>query len=733
MNRISRELARAPALSSVGNRDFPPGLGQGHGAAEARVRRGRFVTAALTALACVCAAIATPAPARADSLNTIVVTATRTPEPEGRIPIDISVVSARTLRALDAHDMASALSLVPGVQAPSGGDAGPSSAVPAFWGLHEFDAFLLVVDGVPWGGAFNPAIPSLDMTDVERIEVMKGAAPVMFGATSFVGVVQVLHYPAGQASNQADFSYGAYGSVRGSASVVLPRVGSYRESLAIDGKRLGFADGRESVADERALYRSAVDMGGGTLRIDANLSFVSDVPPSPVIRSGATLTSLTPINANFNPADARIDENAYRLSLDYSHPTPLGPWEARLSYAYSKVTDIRAFLHPDLTGAADTQNQHRLIEDGYLDTHLDIRDSRRAHVLVGADLLYGRGVQRTLNGNGAYTVPLDGSVVPPPTWSSPPDEIGALDDKRLFAGQYAQLDIRPDARWDIVAGARLNEAYEHKDSSDLTRPPPLFLSRTAGKTIVKPAETVGVSYRAWRSGRDQTRVYADYRRTFKPAAIDFGPDYTPALLSPETAVSYETGVKGDALDGRVYYQLEAFQLDFSNLVVSTASGALANAGGERLRGTALELHYNPSKALQVIATAAYHEATYTRYLFFDGVSTVNVAGRELPLSAHLLASAGVIYAPPHGLSASIVGQYVGRRFLDEENTAAVGGFATVRAHVGYAWGRYSVSLDGTNLANRRPPVTASEFGSESFYLLPARMLWVRIGYHLEPW
>lgn len=698
---------------------------------QAPVKRGGSFTAAVAAVACVCAALATPS--RADSLHTIVVTATRTPEPEGRIPIDISVVSGKTLRALDAHDMASALGLVPGVEAPSGGDAGPSSAVPAFWGLHEFDAFLLVVDGVPWGGAFNPAISSLDMTDVKRIEVMKGAAPVMYGATSFVGVVQVLHYPAGQASNQAEVSYGTYGSLRGSASLVLPRIGSYRQSLAIDGKRLGFADGRESVTDERGLYRSAVEVGGGTLRIDANLSFVSDVPPSPVIRSGTALTPLTPINANFNPADARINENAYRLSLDYSHPTPLGPWQARISYAYSKVTDIRAFLHPDLTGAADTQNQHRLIEDGYLDTHLEIKASRRAHVLLGADLLYGRGVQRTLNGNGAYTVPLDGSVVPPPTWTVPPNEIGALDDKRLFAGQYAQLDIRPDGRWDIVAGVRLNEAHEHKYSSDLTRPPPLLLSRTVSKTIVKPAEMAGVSYRLWRSGADEARLYADYRQTFKPAAIDFGPDYTPALLSPETADSYEAGLKGEALDGRLSYQFEAFQLNFSNLVVSTPSGTLANAGGERLRGTELELHFDPSKALQVVATAAYHDATYTRYLFSDGVSTVNVAGRELPLSPHLLASAGVIYAPPHGLRVSIVGQYVGRRFLDEENTAAVGGFATLHAHVGYAWGRYSVALDGTNLTNRRPPVTASEFGSESFYLLPARMLWVKIGYHLDQW
>src|SRR5215469_15828700 len=99
-------------------------------------------------------------------LSVVTVTATRIPEPIDQIPATISVVSGEELRARAAQDMASALSLVSGVEAPAGGDAGPSSAVPSFWGLREFDAFLLVMDEVPWGGAFNPAITTLNLNDV---------------------------------------------------------------------------------------------------------------------------------------------------------------------------------------------------------------------------------------------------------------------------------------------------------------------------------------------------------------------------------------------------------------------------------------------------------------------------------------------------------------------------------------------------------------------------------------
>lgn len=670
--------------------------------------------------------------ADSESLQTVVVTGTRTPEALDRVPLDISVVSGAEIGLQDARDMASALSLVPGVEAPAGGDAGPSSAVPSLWGLHEFDAFLLVVDGVPWGGAFNPMITTLDMNDVQRIEVLKGAAPVMFGATAFVGVVHAIHYPAGQAANEIDVATGSYGSARGSASLVLPTLGDYRQSLAADGQSLGFADRRENVSNGRFLYRGALDVGPGDLTIDADLIIVRDVPPSPIIRVGSALTTLTPINANFNPADARIDQNEYHLSLGYSRLVSLGQWDTLVSVAHSDITDVRAFLHPDLSGTADSQDQDRHIDDDYVDTHLTSLPWSSTALIVGADLLYGLGKQTTLNGNSGYTVPLDGSVLPPPASQIAVNEVGMLNDQRIFAGQYMQLDWKPDARWDVIAGLRLNETDEHKVSSDFTSLPPVLLSETASRADVRPTETAGVSYRAWKADADELVLYADYRNVFKPSALDFGPDYTPDVLAPETAQSYECGLKGAADGGRLSFQAEAFQLDFHNLVVPTPSGALANAAGERLRGVELEGRWQATPDLAMEANFAYHVARYTQYLFVEPATGAgdNVAGDQLPLAPRLLASAGLLYMPPRGLNATMVVTYMGRRYLDEENTAPVNGYATLAATLGYRLGPYSVALEGTNLTNARPPVTSSEFGSESFYLLNARMVWLRASFKL---
>ncbi|MBV8495911.1 MAG: TonB-dependent receptor, partial [Gammaproteobacteria bacterium] len=642
-------------------------------------------------------------------LSEVVITATRIPEPVDQVPADLTLVGARELRARDPWDMAAALSLVPGVEAPAGGDAGPSSAVPAFWGLHEFDAFLLVVDEVPWGGAFNPAITTLDLNDLERIEVLKGAAPVMYGATSFVGVVHALHYPAGAATDAADVAFGSYGSVRGSAAFALPRQGGYRQSLAADGESLGFADAREKVADGRLLYRGALDLGAGQLRLDANVSIVRDVPPSPVVRQGAALTTRTPLDANFNPADAALNEDKYQFALGYTRPTAWGTWDTLVSLSHSHVDDVRAFLHSDLSGAADTQNQNRRILDDYFDTHLAREVSGDTTLIVGTDLLYGYGRQPTLNGNSAYTVPLDGSALPPPTSRLPVNETGLVSDRRRFAGQYAQLDWKPDVHWDFVAGLRLNETDEQKFSSDLTRPPftPVvqFSAETARRKDLRLTETLGISERLFASGRDEAVFYADYRNAFKPSALDFGPDYQPAVLLPESARSYELGLKGAAAQGRLTWQAELFRLDFTNLVVATESGFLTNAAGERLQGTELEARYALRGDLALAASYAYHDARFTRYLFFDtgSGSYVDVGGRDLPLSPHSLASTGLLYDPPRGLAATLVASYVGRRYLDEENVAPAGGFTRLDATLGYRLGRYQLSLEGVNVTDQRPP------------------------------
>ena len=101
---------------------------------------------------------------------------------------------------------------------------------------------------------------------------------------------------------------------------------------------------------------------------------------------------------------------------------------------------------------------------------------------------------------------------------------------------------------------------------------------------------------------------------------------------------------------------------------------------------------------------------------------VALAGHELTLSPHLLCAAALLFAPPSGPGGSLVATYVGRRYLDLANQAPTPAYLIVDATIGYRVGLYVASLTATNLFNRRPPVTQSEFGDSSYYLLPGRRL-----------
>ena len=692
------------------------------------LRRGPLAVAILGALF---SAGATADPVAAERQD-VQVTATRLPAPTDLIPASITVVSGADLRARGVSELRSALALVTGVDAAPGGDAGPSSSVPSLWGLHEFDAFLLVVDGIPWGGAFNPALPILDLHDVERIEVMKGPAPVMYGATSFVGVIQVVRYTAGASSDEVRFAVRSQSGGAFDLATALPEVGDLKQSLVLglDRNRL---TGRDQGTDRgHVLYRGAEPLGGGTATLDAEYTAQTQLPTSPVVRTDTGLETLTPLDANLNPADAGIVEHRTRLTLGYSHALPVGEWDTRLSYTRSSVHDIRGFVRPELAigndgNNADGFNQIRTIDDAWFDSFLAIPLARGVDLTAGLDWLYGRGLQQSYN--FAYVAALDGSAVPPQSDSRHVDEVNSLRNTRNFGGIYTQLNWAPTDAVTVLAGLRLNHTEEqqysaHVDTIDSTA----SFSGSDLRTATRLSGSAGATLRLWGSAAsgEQGRFFVDYRNTFKPAAIDFGPDVNVRVLTPEQAGGFEAGLRGKTLGGRLEWEVAAFSLDFANLVVSTVDSngkrILANAGTERFEGIEGELRWHLSTDLLFNGAFSYHDARFGYTQEAEDGAIVQLKGHQLNMSPHDMGSVGLLYAPQGGLQASVQVAYIGRRFLDRLNTIPVGGYETVDVLLGYRLDRYTFSVNARNLTDRRVPVSGSEFGNQAFYLLPARQL-----------
>ncbi len=657
--------------------------------------------------------------------ETIQVVATREAEPVDPVPASVTVIPGDDLRMRGADDLPSALALVAGVSIAPGGDGGPASAIPEFWGLREFDAFLLMVDGVPWGGAFNPALDSLDLNAIERIEILRGPAPVMYGATSFVGVINVVHFTAGEGQRSATAWVGSRSS--GGASVYLPfaATGAYRQSLSANFDTNGSSADRAGFDRGHLLYRGALAAGGGNFRFDFDATFLRQDPLSPHPREGRTLSPLVPTDANHNPRDAKLDENRFHFVTGYDRAVASGDWTTTLALSRTDRNLTRGFLgaldnavDPNAAGFSQDQSQ----TDVYFDSHWARHLSPQVDLLVGLDYLYGKG--ESTGENFDYHVNLDGSH-PQASGDVPVQETTGLDDKRGFGGVYAQVEWTPVLRLRFDVGGRFNFTDEKQSNEG---------GDSSSRSVNRGSGTIGVSFQALGSATDGDGIwlFADYRDAFKPAAVDFGPEAEAVdILKPETASTYEGGVKGRMLSGRFEWQASVFQMDFDNLVTSVVRDGrplLINSGQERFKGYELEGSYRLNEDLRFQASYSHHDSKFVDFVqLFDDVPT-QLAGKRLEMAPRELAALGITYYPVRGFNAWANWNHVGERFLDKRNRALASAFDVYAAGVGYRFDAWRISVLGDNLTDARDPVAESEFGDAQYYLQTARSYELRVSF-----
>jgi outer membrane receptor for ferrienterochelin and colicin len=542
-------------------------------------------------------------------------------------------------------------------------------------------------------------------------------------------VIYVVRHAAGETPTRVDLGGGTPGAAQATFTTNLPQWGAVRQSLSLSAETRDFSQDRSGMERGHLLYRGAADAGAGLLQFDVDATALRQDPYSPHPREGAGLSERFPLDANVNPSDARQDQDRVQLNLSYARPAGNANWVTTASLALSQGDTTRGFLREGfatdgVTTNADGFRQQLETTDVYLDSYFALATRSRVSWIVGLDWMYGEGSQDSRNFE--YAVLPDGSHAPE-SHDLPIDESTRTRDRRSFGGLYAQADWQPTERWAVQAGLRLNLTDEHRDSRVVDHAaPPGTPPETASdsQNNSRLSGVIGTSYRLWGSAGDGLTAFADYRDTFKPAAIDFGPEAEGGILEPETASSWEAGLKGRHLGGRIDWEMAYFHMDFGNLVIrENVDGlpALANAGSERFVGVEVEANYRISHDLRLAATYAHHDATFVDYarLRPDG-SVQQLDGNTLEMSPNDLASAGIVYSPPQGFEASAVASYVGSRYLNKGNTVVAGSYALLDAGIGYQFGRWRVRLDGYNLSDARDPVAESELGDAQYYRMPGR-------------
>jgi iron complex outermembrane recepter protein len=207
-------------------------------------------------------------------------------------------------------------------------------------------------------------------------------------------------------------------------------------------------------------------------------------------------------------------------------------------------------------------------------------------------------------------------------------------------------------------------------------------------------------------------LYASFSKGYKSGGwttrASFPERIVPAF-NPETAGTYEFGLKSQFLDHRLQADLAAFTTQYRAiqlLIQEGVSPTFVNAGDARIKGFEIDTEEAITDTLHLTASAGYVDAFYTSIQDPTGVITLE---SSLPKVAKWTAHVGADYRAylPRSDSVTLRGDYTFKSHVanDADNTPQLfaPGISLVDLSATYqpSHGNWSFVAGGTNITNRR--------------------------------
>lgn len=254
---------------------------------------------------------------------------------------------------------------------------------------------------------------------------------------------------------------------------------------------------------------------------------------------------------------------------------------------------------------------------------------------------------------------------------------------------------------DIDDGDRLSKNYLE-----------LLPKLAAGFRFAEGHEAYASISRAYKAGGYNTQMFSDVLQQRVMEEMGMASLYTLDEIvsyAPESSWNYEIGVRGGTPDGRLTSEITAFFIDCRNQQLTvfppgTVTGrVMTNAGRTRSMGLELTASWRPDDNLSFRFSYGFTNATFRHYN--DGRS--DFRGKHLPYApSNTLFAEATWYIPQlkfleitPGIDASVRG--VGRIYWNEANTLSQPFYALAAASVSFSAGKWNLRLWARNLTNTR--------------------------------
>lgn len=631
-------------------------------------------------------------------------------------PASVDVITRAQLEQRGDASLVDAITRAAGISGM--GHPGNSGSSLSVRGFTDTTSVMRLYDGTRQYGGVGLSFP-FDTWSVDRIEVLRGPASVIYGDGAIGGVVNVIPKKPTRSAiqNEVQATVGTDNTQRlgfGSGGAINDKL-SYRVDLSGDR-----SDGWVDMGDSKNLTFS------GALQLDVSSDFrlklsYAQGRQEPMRYFGTPLINGVQLEAlrekNYNVSDSKIqyDDRWTELSAEWT-PNIDTTVRSKLYYIDSKrqYRNVETYVYNPGTGLIDrpadsgaTQIMHDQTQIGNT-TDATFRGrlfGLKNQVSVGFDLS-SSSFQHTNNTYFGASPSVDPYNPVPGTFVSGAAYIPRYRNKAEQYSVFAENRLELTDKWSVLGGLR----YDHADVSraDLV---------SGAAAFDQKYSNVG-----WRLGtvyniQPDLAVYGQYAEAADPVGGLLMITAANSKFDLSTGKQVEVGVKQSFWQKKGEWTLAAYHIVKNNLLTrDTNNPSVRIQVGERssrgIEGT-LSMAFAPG--WQFDANAAILRAQFDNFNDSVGGVAVSRNGKTPPDVAERLANLWLSWNFQPDWTASTGLRYVGKRYADNANTLTMPAYTTTDLALQWkATTDTTLTLRGYNVFDKQHFTTAYYSGTQWF-------------------
>ncbi len=534
-------------------------------------------------------------------------TATRTDTPLRDIPQSIQIVPRQVIEDQKFIRLTDALRNVSGITQEGGfGGAADQLNIRGFYNDATFQ------DG------FRDSNTSLRETaNIERIEVLKGPASILFGNVQPGGIINlVTKKPLSEPYAFIDLSVGSFSFYRPSIDLSGPlneeQTILYRLNLAYENA----GSFRDFVNSERFFIASVLDFKiGDNTDLLVNFDYTYDIRTLDrgIPAFGRGVADI-PISRFLGQPGDFIEQERYTIGYQLEHRFNEN-LILRNRFQFLSVNDVNENSEPESLNEETSDLLGRFVARENQNETYSLQTELVGNFSTGLlqhQLLFGIDLRRDVS-TGFFTGIENAEIPNPrnpiinifnPIYRNVRPDPSELTDFRFNAsgitdsfGIFLQDQIAFSDNLKVLIGGRFDTV--NQDNNDRIE----NVRTTQYDEAFSPR--VGIVYQPIQP----ISLYASYSHSFAP---NFGQTVGGELLEPERGTQYEVGIKAD-LNERLSATLALYQLSKTNIATTAPNNPdfVIPIGEQRSRGIELDISGEISSGWNVIASYGYTDAEIT--------------------------------------------------------------------------------------------------------------------------